>query len=61
MDASKDSTGSSKHVSENNLNKDLNGMILFGKPQQPTTSSPQSLQVSHHSFSCMDMKQMPNT
>ena len=36
-----DSTGSSKHVSENNFNKDLNGMILFGKPQQPTTSSPQ--------------------
>ena len=31
MDASKDSTGSSKHVSENNFNKDLNGMILFGK------------------------------
>ena len=43
MDASKDSTGSSKHVSENNFNKDLNGMILSGKPQQPTTSSPQSL------------------
>ena len=41
MDASKDSTGSSKHVSENNSNKDLNGMILFGKPQQPTTSFPQ--------------------
>ena len=61
MDASKDSTGSSKHVSENNFNKDLNGMILFGKPQQPTTSSPHSLQVSHHSFSCMDMTQMPNT
>ena len=61
MDASKDSTGSSKHVSENNSNKDLNGMILFGKPQQPTTSFPQSLQVSHHSFSCMDVKQMPNT
>ena len=61
MDASKDSTGSSKHVLENNFNKDLNGMILFGKPQQPTTFSPQSLQVSHHSFSCMDMKQMPNT
>ena len=50
-----------KDVSENNFNKDLNGMILFGKPQQPTTSSPQSLQVSHHSLSCMDMKQMPNT
>ena len=45
----------------NNFNKDLNGMILFGKPQQPTTSSPQSLQVSHHSSSCMDVKQMPNT
>ena len=42
MDTSKDSTGSSKHVSQNNFNKDLNGMILFGKPQQPTTSSPQS-------------------
>ena len=42
MDASKDSTGCSKHVSENNFNKDLNGMISFGKPQQPTTSSPQS-------------------
>ena len=61
MDASKDSTDSSKHVSGNNFNKDLNGMILSGKPQQPTTSFPQSLQVSHHSFLCMDMKQMPNT
>ena len=40
MDASKDSTGFSKHVSEN-FNKDLNGMILFGKPQQPATSSQQ--------------------
>ena len=59
--ALKDSTGSSKHVSENNSNKDLNGMIMFGRPQQPTTSFPQSLQVSHHSFSCMDVKQMPNT
>ena len=47
MDASKDSTDSSKHVSGNNFNKDLNGMILSGKPQQPTTSFPQSLQVSH--------------
>ena len=43
MDASKDSTHSSKHVSENNFNKDLNRMILFGKPQQPTASFPQSL------------------
>ena len=61
MDASKDSTDSSKHVSGNNFNKDLNRMILSGKPQQPTTSFLQSLHVSHHSFSCMDVKQMPNT
>ena len=60
-DALKDFTSSSKRASESKFNKDLNGMILFGKPQQLIISSPQSPQVSHHSSSCMDVKQMPNT
>ena len=61
MDALKDFTDSSKHASESKFNKDLNGMTLFEKPQQLTISSPQSPQVSHHFFSRMDVKQMPNT
>ena len=61
MDALKHFTSSSKHALESKSNKDLNGMILFGKPQQLTIFSLQNPQVSHHSFSCMDMKQMPNT
>ena len=60
-DALKDFTSSSKHALESKSNKDLNGMILFEKPQQLTIFSLQNPQVSHHSFSCMDMKQMPNT
>ena len=60
-DALKDFTSSSKLASESKFSKDLNGMILFGKPQQLTISFPQNPQVSHHSFSCMDVKQMPNT
>ena len=50
-----------KRASQSKFNKDLNGMIVFGRPQQLTISSPQSPQVSHHSSSCMDVKQMPNT